>query len=153
MTVQPAPERAEVIRQMRLQGATLQEIATHLGVSRQRVHQLWPEIATPAEQEAVAARVWAAARGRGPRARQGILDAIRAWAERFGEPPTAADWCVTHARKSPDSWRLTRYQTTGPWPTTSNVQQRFGTWNAAIVAAGFAPYVGRRRVAIEADDR
>lgn len=63
--------------------------------------------------------------------REAILDAIRAWARDRGAIPTATEWA----------------NATDVSPATSRVQAHFGSWNAAIEAAGFEPrprsYYGR----------
>lgn len=54
-----------------------------------------------------------------------ILDAAHEWAKVHGEPPKRRDW-ATGAR--------------GPnYPGTRTVSDVFGSWNAMIEAAGFAP--------------
>ena len=71
---------------------------------------------------AEASRVWTCER---------IAEAIQTWAaEHDGEPPYANDWNT--------SARDRRY------PSVRSVRNVFGTWNAAISAAGFEPRrVGR----------
>lgn len=56
--------------------------------------------------------------------RERIVAAIQAWAEKNGRPPAADEWRVT-----------------GLWehPSQGTVLAKFGTWNAAVTAAGFAP--------------
>jgi excisionase family DNA binding protein len=63
-----------------------------------------------------------------------ILAAIRRWADLWGEAPTAAEW-----RGHPPA--ATAYRCEGPrwWPTPFPVQARFGSWSAAIEAAGVPP--------------
>ena len=58
-----------------------------------------------------------------------IIEEIRAFAEREGEPPKSSDWRLL-PRSGP------------PRPTAWVVEQCFGTWNKGIEAAGFTP---RRR--------
>ncbi len=53
--------------------------------------------------------------------RERILDAIQAWAVEYGEPPRAQEW----QRGTPD------------YPARTTVCAMFGTWNAAIRAAGY----------------
>jgi hypothetical protein len=53
--------------------------------------------------------------------RDQIVAAIQAWAERTGQPPTANEWRQQRPSR----------------PTTRRVIRVFGSWNAAIVAAGF----------------
>lgn len=56
--------------------------------------------------------------------RERIVSALQAWALEHGRPPSGTDWRVT-----------------GLWehPSTGTVLLKFGTWNAAMVAAGFQP--------------
>jgi hypothetical protein len=70
-----------------------------------------------------------------------VLDAIRLWNERYGEPPTLADWEPSRARARGQEWRLERFEA-GEWPSTRVVRYHFGTMSAAIAAAGLR---GRRR--------
>ena len=61
---------------------------------------------------------------------EAIVAKIREWATGHGEPPVATDW-----------------QSAGDWPSVNTVQGAFGSWNAAIQAAGFIPLAqsaGRR---------
>jgi hypothetical protein len=54
-----------------------------------------------------------------------IKIAIRDWTNIYGEPPLSNDWQGPYR---PD------------WvPSTHTVHDHFGTWNAAIQAAGFKP--------------
>ena len=55
--------------------------------------------------------------------RAAILDACRAWVERHGEPPTGRKWARASAVN----------------PANTTVREVFGSWNAMIEAAGFAP--------------
>jgi hypothetical protein len=54
---------------------------------------------------------------------QTIVAALRAWTARHGRQPTAADWAVVGEHR-------------GEYPPTSTVQHEFGSWDAAIRAAG-----------------
>jgi hypothetical protein len=67
-----------------------------------------------------------------------ILDAIRRWAERYGEPPTRADWSPARAVRHGQQWRVDRYRA-GDWPSFSTVVRRYGTLTAAVQAAGLEP--------------
>src|SRR5665213_1130488 len=51
-----------------------------------------------------------------------LLAAIRAWTRRHGAPPNTTSW----AKRDP----------AGRWPSAATVQLRFGTWEAALLAAG-----------------
>jgi hypothetical protein len=65
-----------------------------------------------------------------------ITGAIRRWADRYGEPPTMADWEPARARRLGQSWRAERFEN-GQWPSVRVVRLQFGSFNAAIAAAGF----------------
>jgi Homing endonuclease associated repeat len=68
----------------------------------------------------------------GPWDAERILTALREDAERRSRPPTLAEW----ERADPDRRR----------PTAETVKGVFGSWNAGLEAAGFAPRgPGRRR--------
>jgi hypothetical protein len=155
-------EQADEVRRLRLQGATFAEIGRRLGVTRAHAQRLWVKVASPeelalvsrgaarqrAEQASQRAREQAARRQQGQRraARQRVLEDIRAWQRRFGEPPSALDWNRTAARHSHGGWRWRRYESTGrSWPSAEGVRKLFGSWNAAIAAAGFAPRAPGRR--------
>lgn len=72
--------------------------------------------------------------------RRWVLSSMREWAEMFGVPPVGSDWNPRHAERQGMVWRAERLAATGrPWPCVTLVQQNFGSWNAAIVAAGFTP--------------
>lgn len=74
--------------------------------------------------------------------RERIIAAIRWWADTYGEPPSGTDWNPTQLSNFDDveRWeradRLIRERVI-PWFTS--VVVRFGTWNAAIRAAGYEP--------------
>src|SRR5688500_1659628 len=71
--------------------------------------------------------------------REKIIAKIGLWAETFGEPPCSADWNPSLARWRGQEWRIERYQG-GGWPSTNAVKRHFGgSFDAAVVAAGFAP--------------
>lgn len=57
---------------------------------------------------------------------EAIIDAIRAWFDSRGRPPVATDWHIV-----PEGEVV---------PSVNSVQREFGTWNAAIAAAGFTPF-------------
>lgn len=52
-----------------------------------------------------------------------VVEAIQLWADEHGTPPSESYW----------------YSPPSGFPSTSVVRDRFGTWNAAITAAGFKP--------------
>ncbi len=68
-----------------------------------------------------------------------ILARIREWADLHGEPPAIADWNPNTSRHIyHDEARAQRFeQADGHWPWFTIVIVNFGTWNAALTAAGF----------------
>ena len=76
---------------------------------------------------------------RSPRySREEILEAIRRWAGRYGEPPLMIDWDQSRARRMSQQWRADRFGE-GDWPTVRMVRGRFETFNAAVREAGLTP--------------
>jgi len=72
--------------------------------------------------------------------RRWVIDSINEWFDMFGAPPTATDWNQSYTRVHGPAWRVARYQATGRvWPSVSTARDHFGSWNAAIEAAGFDP--------------
>lgn len=67
-----------------------------------------------------------------------ILQAIREWTTRYGEPPTMADWEPSRARRAGHRWRIERYQR-GDWPSARSVRNHFGSFSDAIRQAGLVP--------------
>ncbi|MEA2468892.1 MAG: Homing endonuclease associated repeat [Thermoleophilaceae bacterium] len=67
-----------------------------------------------------------------------ILDAIREWTRRYGEPPATSDWSPSRARAAGQEWRAALYLA-GDWPSVSTVLRRFGTFGEAVRAAGLEP--------------
>ena len=64
-----------------------------------------------------------------------IIAAIHEWVRLAGRAPAATDW-NTGVAVTGDRAALRR---AGDWPATNTVVGKFGTWNAAIVAAGLEP--------------
>lgn len=80
------------------------------------------------------------------RGRQRILSAIRRWVEIYGDVPSATDWNPYAAARMGHVERARVYEA-GEWPSSATAVWHFGSWNAAITAAGFAPRpVGDGRV-------
>lgn len=73
--------------------------------------------------------------------RESILAAVRKWAVMYGSPPAMPDWDAWFARNMlHDEDRARRSHEVGShWPSVTTVVRAFGTWNAAIAAAGFEP--------------
>jgi Homing endonuclease associated repeat len=67
----------------------------------------------------------AARRARPPeRSREEVLDAITAWTRETGRPPRQADWPSLNGAR---------------WPSYMTVTTHFGSWRAALEAAGLRP--------------
>jgi AraC-like DNA-binding protein len=60
--------------------------------------------------------------------RERVRDAMRAWRERYGNPPSY-DWSRTHARRRGGE-ALAR-QAEGVWPSPGTVTDLYGTWAPA----------------------
>jgi hypothetical protein len=67
-----------------------------------------------------------------------ILEAIRRWADRYGEPPAGTDWEPSRAQRLGHTWRVARYYA-DDWPSTHAVRRHFGTIALAVEAAGLQP--------------
>jgi hypothetical protein len=65
-----------------------------------------------------------------------IVAAINAWAELHGAPPAVSDWTPAIARRQGRADRAERHAA-GDWPFYSTVVKYFGSWAAAIEAAGW----------------
>lgn len=69
---------------------------------------------------------------------EAIIEAIRYFAAVHGRPPVAAEFTpALNGRRSPR--RALDYQGSADYPNFSQVAREFGTWSAAIEAAGFDP--------------
>ena len=84
-----------------------------------------------------------------------ILDAIRRWNERYGEPPSMNDWDPYRARQAGQAWRAARYHA-GDWPSVKSVRNHFGRLSDAVALAGLVPrHQGQQRqreeLALDAD--
>src|ERR687898_664313 len=81
--------------------------------------------------------------------REAIIEKIREWNDRYGEPPCSADWNPSLARWRAQEWRAERYRE-GVWPSTNAAKRPFeGSFDAAVRAAGLEPHKPgpRRRLA------
>jgi|SRR5215207_2271578 len=83
--------------------------------------------------------------------RETIIEKIREWNERYGEPPCSADWNPSLARWRAQEWCAERYRE-GVWPSTNAAKRPFGgSFVAAVRAAGLEPHrPGPRRRAARA---
>jgi hypothetical protein len=66
--------------------------------------------------------------------RASIIAAIQAWVGETGRRAVAADWQLSDER-----WRVAYPR----WPATHQVQEEFGSWTAALIAAGVDPHPRR----------
>jgi hypothetical protein len=72
--------------------------------------------------------------------RELIIEKIREWEARYGEPPCSADWNPSLARWRAQEWRAERYRE-GDWPSTNAAKRPFGgSFDAAVRAAGLEPH-------------
>src|SRR6476661_6723069 len=72
--------------------------------------------------------------------REAIIEKIREWNDRYGEPPCSADWNPSLARWRAQEWRADRYRE-GVWPSTNAAKRPFdGSFDAAVRAAGLEPH-------------
>lgn len=71
--------------------------------------------------------------------RESIVAAIQRFHQRYGRQPNATDFNPPLARSMGHHWRADRFHADGDYPGSSSVQYVFGTWNAAIEAAGLPP--------------
>ncbi len=72
--------------------------------------------------------------------RETIIEKLREWNERYGEPPCSADWNPSLARWRAQEWRVERYRD-GFWPSTNAAKRPFdGSFDAAVRAAGLEPH-------------
>jgi hypothetical protein len=67
-----------------------------------------------------------------------ILVAIREWSRRYGDVPAMSDWDPVRARRLGQEWRIARYRS-GDWPSARSVARHFGSFRAAVTAAGLVP--------------
>ena len=74
-----------------------------------------------------------------------LLDAVRRWRRLYGCAPVRSDWDPVRARRrcDPDlaAAKAGRYRS-GQWPSADTVRNHFGSFGAAIEAAGLHPRPG-----------
>ena len=58
-----------------------------------------------------------------------VRDAMLAWRDRYGRPPTSYDWSRTHAHRR--GGRALARLTGGEWPSCATVTDLYGSWAAA----------------------
>ena len=76
--------------------------------------------------------------------RAAAIDSIRDWHSRYGEVPSAADWqiyspSVARRYSVERLYTILERHRDRDWPHPHGVLQLFGSWNAAIKAAGLEP--------------
>jgi Homing endonuclease associated repeat len=71
-----------------------------------------------------------------------VVEALRAWTAELGRPPRRVEWSGEHAGRGGDAQR--KWMREYPrWPSSSCAADHFGSWSAALEAAGLAAR-GRR---------
>lgn len=75
--------------------------------------------------------------------RERVVEAMRAWTLTYGEPPSFRDWTSGGS----DTARYRRLKRSGLIASAKTVAEVFGSWNAALEAAGYRPRLpgGQRR--------
>ena len=140
--VAPGEQRAariEAAREMARTGLGTGAIAGVLGVSPRTVRDYLragscADCGTPVVTAERCPRCAARESSRPRFTRQEVLDAIRAWAAATGEPPRLEEW-------APSSDPESRWAREFPrWPSYMTARTHFGSWAAALEAAGYAPH-------------
>jgi hypothetical protein len=139
--IAPGAERAarvEAAQRMAKDGVSTQDIAAILGISPRTVRAYLragscAECGTPVVTSALCPRCASRRATRPARTRSEAIFAIRAWAEETGHPPRAAEWAPS---EDPASKWAREYPR---WPGQKTLHTIFGTWMAALEAAGYPP--------------
>lgn len=77
-----------------------------------------------------------------------VVARIQEWARLYGDRPAQPDWNPWQARALGQEDRAQRFESAnGYWPGFTTLVDVFGSWNAAIEAAGLEPRKYERRVA------
>jgi hypothetical protein len=133
------PERVEAARHLAAAGEKTAAIADQLGVHPTTVRSYLragscrdcgTAVVSGADRclrcalERRRERVWTGAE---------IVTALRAWTAETGAPPSTSEW-DSGERAAPSSRRQR-----DRWPSVHLVRSRFGSWEAALRAAGFRP--------------
>jgi endogenous inhibitor of DNA gyrase (YacG/DUF329 family) len=71
--------------------------------------------------------------------RERVIEALQEWATMTGWLPSASEWNPASVQNDARREALLRFRATGHWPYTNTVLSVFGSWNAAMEAAGFEP--------------
>ena len=158
-------EKVQTAQQLRAQGLLLREICERMGAPMSTVHT-WlsdPDLSRQrARREGYGRRCVDCgkpingAAGNGPNAPkrcqpcnarnsqiwtpEAVIVAIQVWArEHGGIPPAATDWNPNYAIKLGHPEKAHKFYEDDAWPLVQTVMSRFGSWNEAIRAAGYAP--------------
>src|SRR4051794_32032578 len=134
--------RGGVAMARRLQGvASVDETAELAGVSRWTVYEYWRAVRCSGcggWQVNAQARSCLDCHTRGRRRARPpgheLVELIWAWTRETGAPPRVTDWTGESAKWDREYPR---------WPSRLVVTERFGSWPAALAAAGYAPSVRR----------
>jgi hypothetical protein len=167
------PERVELARQLRVDGLVWREIGKRLGVCPSTVQAWvmdpdgtqgrarkdsyaqpcidcgGPTSGSEGRREKPRCHLCAMQVEGGKRkvwTKEAVVLAIQEWDARYNDPPAVADWNSWVARAMNDEARAIRYErdhATGACPSFMAVVEAFGSWNAAICAAGFDPRPAR----------
>jgi hypothetical protein len=137
----PLAERVARAQAMSAAGASVSEIMEEIGVGRVAVYRYFKahpcsNCAGPVLSDVALCHRCATRRGNPKRwsARE-LLDAVAAWEELEGRPPTVFDW--RSATEGPPN----RWQREFPrWPPSSAGEIVFGSWTDLMVAAGYPPH-------------
>lgn len=137
----PFLERVERARAMAAAGVPVREIADELDIN---IHTAYSYLkahpctncAGPIIGDGALCRSCTIHRSNPKRwSAQELLDALAAWEDLEGRPPTTVDW--RPAAKGPPN----RWQREFPrWPPASAPRVVFGAWTTMMVAAGYPPY-------------
>ena len=161
----PRADMAEMALALHAEGASKLEIAAILGISRSYAYELVHDPA--GDKVAARRRSYqrpcpkcggmmSGCNAHGPRApklctdcaiterremkvwtHEALIEAIRAFAAKYGRPPGAQDWNPPMARAKGRDDTADRFYVDACWPHAGIVQKEFGSWNAGIKAAGF----------------
>jgi hypothetical protein len=131
------PERVEAAQRLAAAGEPTVAIADHLGVHQTTVRaylrarpcrDCGTAVVSGAERclrcalERRRERAWTGAE---------IVAALRAWIAETGAPPTTSEW--DSGERAAAKWQRERDR----WPSAQLVRSRFGSWDAALRAAGY----------------
>jgi hypothetical protein len=79
-----------------------------------------------------------------------IVEALRRWVTQYGEVPTRVDWDRGMRRLRGHEAKLARLDAhRGRLPSPTPVLARFGSWEAALAAAGFEARFTAQKVSAE----